>query len=132
VFVAGTGNQTARVRTTATAFSFTPSTGTLTVGGDLNSASDIKLKTNIRTLTNCLDKVLKLRGVEFDRIDLKGRHQIGVIAQEIEEVAPELVTENNGTKSVAYGNITAILIEAVKEQQKQINNITQQLNELKK
>jgi hypothetical protein len=69
--------------------------------------------------------------VEFDRIDIEGKHQIGVIAQEIEEIVPELVTENNGIKSVSYGNITALLIEAIKEQQKQINNLEQQIIDLK-
>jgi hypothetical protein len=99
----------------------------LSVTGDVNSNSDIKLKTNIKTLTNSLDKVLKIRGVEFDRIDLEGRHQIGVIAQEIEEIVPELVSEINGIKSVSYGNISALLIEAIKEQQNQINNLKTQI-----
>ena len=92
--------------------------------GNINSTSDVRLKTNIKTLTNPLDKVLQMRGVEYDRIDLEGKHQIGVIAQEIEEVAPELVSsDGDGMKSVSYGNITAILIEAVKEQQKQIDEL---------
>ena len=92
--------------------------------GNINSTSDVRLKTNIKTLTNPLDKVLQMRGVEYDRIDLEGKHQIGVIAQEIEEIAPELVSsDDDGMKSVSYGNITAILIEAVKEQQKQIDEL---------
>jgi hypothetical protein len=99
---------------------------------DLNSTSDIRLKTNIKTLTNSLNKVLQMRGVEFDRIDIKGKHQIGVIAQEIEEIVPELVTEYDNIKSVSYGNITALLIEAIKEQQDQINNLKKEVEELKK
>ena len=102
------------------------------IANDFNSTSDIKLKTNIKTLPNSLDKVLQMRGVEFDRIDIEGKHQIGFIAQEIEKIVPELVSENQGTKSVAYGNITAILVEAIKEQQTQINNLRIELNELKK
>jgi hypothetical protein len=83
---------------------------------DVNSTSDIKLKTNIRTLTNSLNKVLSMRGVEFDRIDLSNKHQVGVIAQEIEAIVPELVSEDSeGTKTVAYGKITSLLIEAIKE-----------------
>lgn len=102
--------------------------GNMTAAGDINSNSDIKLKKNIKTLTNSLDKVLQMRGVEFDRIDVEGKHQIGFIAQEIEEIYPELVSENQGTKSVAYGNITAILVEAIKDQQKQIEELKSQIN----
>jgi hypothetical protein len=102
------------------------------IANDFNSTSDIKLKKNIQTLTNSLDKVLSMRGVEFDRIDIEGKHQIGFIAQEVESIIPELVSENQGTKSVAYGNITALLVEAIKEQQTQINNLINQINELKK
>jgi hypothetical protein len=106
--------------------------GNMTAAGNINSNSDIKLKTNIKILTNSLDKVLQMRGVEFDRIDIEGKHQIGFIAQEIEEIYPELVSENQGTKSVAYGNITAILVEAIKEQQEQINSLRQEIADLKK
>ena len=88
----------------------------ITATGDFNSTSDIRLKTNIKTLTNSLDKVLQMRGVEYDRIDLNEKHQIGVIAQEVEQIFPDLVSTNEeGVKSVSYGNITAVLIEAVKE-----------------
>ena len=74
-----------------------------------------------------------MRGVEYDRNDMDGQHQIGVIAQEIEKVIPEVVNqdENSGLKSVSYGNITAVLIEAVKEQQKQIEELKQEIKELK-
>jgi hypothetical protein len=105
--------------------------GGIDVTGDVNSTSDIKLKTNIKTLTNSLDKVLQMRGVEFDRIDIEGKHQIGFIAQELEEIYPDLVSENQGTKSVAYGNITALLVEAIKEQQEQINILKQEIHILK-
>jgi archaellum component FlaC len=106
--------------------------GDVTFSGDVNSSSDIKLKTNIKTLTNSLEKVLSMRGVEFDRIDLEGNpHQIGVIAQEIEEVIPELVYEDaGGTKSVAYGKITAVLIEAIKDQQNEINELKNNIKKL--
>lgn len=106
--------------------------GTLTISGDINSNSDLKLKTNIKTLTNSLYKVLQMRGVEFDRIDIEGKHQIGFIAQEVEAIVPELVNENQGIKSVAYGNITALLIEAIKEQQEQINSLKEEIQSLKK
>ena len=108
------------------------SSGTITAV-DVNSTSDIKLKTNIKTLTNSLEKVLSMRGVEFERIDNPGKYHVGVIAQEVEVVVPELVSEDNdGTKTVAYGNITALLIEAIKEQQEQINSLKQEIADLKK
>ena len=106
--------------------------GHFTATGDITSSSDIRLKTNIKTLTNSLDKVLQMRGVEYDRIDLEDKHQIGLIAQEVEKVVPEFVSVgDDDMKSVSYGNITALLIEAVKEQQEQIEQLKQEILELK-
>ncbi len=95
---------------------------------NFNSTSDATLKTNVETLSGSLDAVKAMRGVSFDWID-SGDSEIGVIAQEVEEVLPELVnTNDNGIKSVKYGNIVAVLIEAIKEQQEQINELKAQLN----
>lgn len=107
-------------------------TGDANVTGNVNSSSDASLKENIVPIDDALNKVLAMTGVEYDRIDMDGVHQIGVIAQEIEKVIPELVTENEttGLKSVSYGNITAVLIEAIKQQQEQINILRNKLNEL--
>ena len=101
----------------------------ITVTGTVDSASDVILKENIKTIDNALDKVTKLRGVEYDYKDNK-KHSIGVIAQEVEEVLPELV---NGSeqKSVAYGNIAAVLIEAIKEQNEVINKMKKEIEDLK-
>jgi hypothetical protein len=107
-------------------------TGNFTASGTVTANSDIKLKTNIKPIENALEKVTKMRGVEFDRIDRDNEHQIGVIAQEIEQVVPEVVSDNFGTKAVAYGNITAVLIEAIKEQQTMINSLKEEIEELKK
>jgi len=90
-------------------------TGAITATGNITSTSDSRVKENVNTITDALDKVDALRGVTYDRTDYVA-HQIGVIAQEVELVVPEVVeTHNNGMKSVAYGNLTALLIEAVKE-----------------
>jgi hypothetical protein len=105
------------------------SSGNLAATGTVTANSDIKLKKNIKTIENALDKVLNLRGVEFDRIDIEA-HQIGVIAQEVEKVIPEVVLDNAGTKSVAYGNLVSVLIEAVKEQQSQIEELKSMINSL--
>jgi len=102
----------------------------ITVTGTTNSTSDIKLKENIKTIENSLDKVLQLRGVEFDWKESK-EHSIGVIAQEVEEVLPDLVHETNDIKGVSYGNLTAVLIEAIKEQNEIINNMKKEIEALK-
>ena len=105
----------------------------VTVNGDgsatnFNTTSDATLKTNVETLTGSLDAVKAMRGVSFDWIE-NGNPEIGVIAQEVEEVLPELVNTNDeGIKSVKYGNIVAVLIEAIKEQQEQIDELKAQLN----
>jgi hypothetical protein len=89
------------------------------------STSDISLKENVFTIENALEKVLSLRGVEYDRIE-SGEHQIGVIAQEVEKVVPAVVYGDE-IKSVAYANIVALLIEAIKEQQKEIDELKKKL-----
>jgi len=98
--------------------------------GEITANSDERIKTNIKTIDNALEKVLQLRGVEYDRIDTQ-KHQIGVIAQEVEKVLPDLVLDGE-KKSVAYGNMVAVLIEAIKEQQKQIDAQGKQIEELLK
>jgi hypothetical protein len=92
---------------------------------DFNSTSDINLKDNVRQIENPLDKVLQIRGVNFNwKAD--DRQSVGVIAQEIEKVLPELVSEGE-TKTVNYNGLIGLLIEAVKEQQKQIEELKNRL-----
>ena len=97
------------------------STGKITASNDVVAFSDRKLKKNIKTLDG--SKVLKMRGVSFTRKET-GEDSSGVIAQEIQEVAPELISASkDGTLGVAYGNLVGYLIEAVKDQQKQIDEL---------
>jgi hypothetical protein len=106
---------------------FNPSTGTLTVV-DINSSSDEKLKENIRVVENPLEKIVQLNGVQFNWKETK-ETSIGVIAQDVEKVFPELVkTAEN--KSVNYNGLIGVLIEAIKEQQNQINSLQSQLNNI--
>jgi len=95
-------------------------------------SSDKRLKDNIKNIANPLEKLEKLNGVEFDwndKQDLYKGHDIGVIAQEVEEVLPEIVdTRQDGHKAVKYDRMVALLIEAVKEQQQQINELKEKLN----
>lgn len=95
--------------------------------------SDRSLKKNITTIESPLTKILKLRGVTFNW-KKDNSPSVGLIAQEVETVFPELVTENQGIKSVQYGNLVAPLIEAVKDQQKQIEKLNTRIKtlELKK
>jgi hypothetical protein len=106
--------------------------GNLGVSGQVTASSDVRLKKNITTIDNALDKVLNLRGVEFDYKE-NDVHSIGVIAQEVEEVLPDLVhtDEEDNFKSVAYGNLTAVLIEAVKELTAEVNTLKAELNTIK-
>jgi hypothetical protein len=97
---------------------FNPSTGVLNAT-EFNSLSDARVKTNIRTIDNALTTVKALRGTSFE---LNGKKSIGVIAQEIEQVLPEVVTDGE-YKSVAYGNIIAVLIEAIKELSKELEEL---------
>ena len=101
------------------------SAGNATFSGTVTANSDESLKENVVGITNALDKVLDLRGVYFNRIGKNyDDREIGVIAQEVEKVLPELVKESSdGIKSVAYQNMVAVLIEAIKEQQEQINEL---------
>lgn len=105
--------------------------GDFTAAGDVVANSDIRLKSNISTINNALDKVLNLRGVEFTKHSENNKvKHIGVIAQEVESVVPEVVStadDKDNTKSVAYGNMVALLIEAVKEQQEQIDELKRML-----
>ncbi len=101
-------------------------TGSFTATGDITAYSDESLKTNIQTIDGALGKVEAVRGVTFDRIE-DGSTSTGVVAQELLAVLPEAVhTDANGVHSVAYGNITGLLIEAVKElsaEVKELKNI---------
>ena len=98
-------------------------TSGITASGNVTAYSDVRAKENIVTIDSPLDKIMKMRGVYYTRKETPGPRQVGVIAQEVEEVLPEVVmtdTSEEKKKSVAYGNIVALLIEGMKEQQKQI------------
>ena len=112
--------------------------GDIYATGTITAASDLRLKTNINTIENALEKVLALRGVtyEWDLTKAKGRKEgvkMGVIAQEVEPIIPEVVTyaADVDEYSVEYGNMTALLIEAVKEQQQIINTMRAEIETLK-
>jgi len=90
--------------------------------GNIGAYSDQRLKSNVRTIDSALDKVSKMRGVYFDKA---GKASVGVIAQEMETVLPEVVFDGE-YKSVAYGNIVGVLIEAIKELKAEVERLKKQ------
>jgi len=101
-------------------------TGTITCI-DINSTSDVRLKENIHSIDNPLDKVMKINGVGFRWKENKDE-AIGVIAQDIEEIIPEIVKISGDIKTVNYNGLIGVLIEAIKEQQRQIEELKKQIN----
>jgi len=103
--------------------------GAATFNNDVTAFSDKRLKTDIKNIENSLDKVMKMQGVYYKRNDIEdAKEQIGVLAQDIENILPQVVLtadDKMKTKSVDYGKLCAVLIEAVKE-------LKQEVNELKK
>ena len=106
---------------------FNSADGTLTAT-DFNTTSDENLKDNIRTIEDPLAKVVQIRGVNFDWKETQ-KPSVGVIAQEVEKVFPELVA-NGEKKTVNYNGLIGLLIEVVKEQQTQINSLNERLSKL--
>lgn len=103
--------------------------GAIRATGTITANSDITLKKNLLKIENALEKVEQINGYTYEfKADDSKRHA-GVIAQEIQMVLPEIVNKgNDGILGVEYGNISALLIEAIKEQQTQINELKALLN----
>ena len=100
----------------------------ITSSGNITAYSDIRLKENVQTIDDALEKVLSMRGVTFTK---DGKDGLGVIAQEVEKVIPQVVLtadDEMQTKSVDYGNIVGLLIEAIKEQQEEIEALKNKIN----
>jgi len=111
------------------------SAGIITGSGAYVNSSDIRLKTNVATLTDALNKVEALRGVSFEWNNnsplVKNEPQIGLIAQEVQEVLPEVVSPSvEGYLGVAYGSIVPVLVEAIKELAEQNKQLSARINAL--
>lgn len=94
--------------------------GAATFNNDVTAFSDMRLKTDIKTIDNALSKVCDMRGVYFNRDGAAGT---GVIAQEIQNILPEVVHDKQEYLSVAYGNIVGVLIEAIKELRNEVKSL---------
>ena len=107
--------------------------GTIRATGDVIAYSDRRVKDNIETIENGLEKVTKLRGVSYTRNDIEDdTTKIGVIAQEVLEVLPEVVKQDDrGKYSVSYGNMAGLFIEAIKDLKAEINELKEEIKELK-
>jgi len=105
-------------------------TGTIRATGDVIAYSDARVKENVVTLENSLELVQKLRGVEYNKIGETDK-KIGVIAQEVLEVVPQVVQQDqDGNYSVAYGNMAGLFIEAIKQQQTYIQALEARIQKL--
>jgi len=105
-------------------------TGTIRATGDVIAYSDRRVKQDIVTLENSVELIQKLRGVSYKKIG-ESEEKIGVIAQEILEVLPQVVSKDeNGMYSVAYGNMAGLFIEAIKQQQAHIDTLEQRIEKL--
>jgi hypothetical protein len=118
-----TGNFTA-ARVTSTKFSFNASTGTLTVTA-LTESSSITLKENVNPLTNALDSILQLCGVSYDRRDGSRKNEVGLIAEEVNKIIPNLVTKSasGDPEGIQYTKLTAYLVEAIKSLKAEIDEL---------
>ena len=97
--------------------------GTITATSNITAYSDARLKKNVKTIDNALDIVDQLRGVSFDWKE-DDKHSIGVIAQEVEEVLPEIVVEDEKeVKTVDYGKMVGVLINAIKELRAEVKEL---------
>ena len=103
--------------------------GTIRATGDVIAYSDARVKDNVKTIENALDKVTQLRGVSYTRNDVEDKTtKIGVIAQEVLEVLPEVVQQDDeGKYSVAYGNMVGLLIESIKELKAEVDELKSRL-----
>jgi hypothetical protein len=116
---------------------FDQGNGSILAGGDITAFSDARVKDNVEVITNAVEKVQAIRGVTYTKMDSeedeRNIRRAGVLAQEVLEVLPEVVHQdhNTGMYSVAYGNMVGLLIEAIKEQQTQIESQKTEIEELK-
>lgn len=111
----------ARVATTTRALTYQPSTGTFTAT-ILVESSAARLKENLNPIENALDKILQLQAFTYDRKDGSIKNEAGLIAEQVNEVIPNIVQkdENGNPVSIAYQRLTAYLIESIKELKQEI------------
>ncbi len=127
VFEDATSGNATSMQVSSTKLQFNPSTGTLSAT-IFTSLSDLTQKKNIQKISNSTTLIKQISGVRFNWKD-NDELSAGVIAQEVEEIMPEIVhTDSEGIKSVNYNGIIGLLVEAIKEQQVRIEELERKLN----
>ena len=127
-FVIGNGTENQRSDALTVLFD-----GTTTIAGDLSINSDARLKANIISLGSTLTKLLQIDGKTYTmKKDENKKQKIGLLAQDIEKVFPELVSESHGVKSVNYQGLVPVLINALKEQENKMNEQEARIERLEK
>ncbi len=108
--------------------------GNITADGDISGLSDISVKTDLERISNALDKIASISGYTFTRTDLPNNPtQMGVVAQEVEQIAPELINQlPSGLKAVAYGNMAGLFVEAFKDVKDMLVDLKAEIEEIKK
>ena len=110
-------------------FTFETATGNFIATGDVTTNSDARLKENVEIVGEALEKVTNMRGVYFNKKDAPSVRKIGLIAQEVEAIIPEAVmtdTSEEQIKSVSYGSLVGLLIEAIKDLNEKVEDIKDQ------
>lgn len=105
--------------------------GDMYASGNVTAYSDARLKDNVKTIDHALDKVKQMRGTSFT-MKKTGEAGVGLIAQEVEKIVPEVVKQSSdGYKAVAYGNLTGVLTEAIKELSTKVDKLETEAKVLK-
>jgi hypothetical protein len=129
---ATTGNLT-DARVSSTKFTFNAATGSLTTQGGFVESSSIALKENINPINGALDSILQLVGVLYDRKDGSRTNEAGLIAEDVEQVLPNLVSKDASgkTEGIYYSKLTAYLVEAIKTLNAEITPLKEEIRKLK-
>ena len=101
----------------------------LSLNGEIHTPSDSRLKTDIKRIENALDKIMTLNGITYSSVgNIEQKRQTGLIAQEVKEILPEVISINSdGYYNIAYANMTGLIIEAIKELKLEINELKSQI-----
>jgi lipopolysaccharide export system protein LptA len=127
-----TGNFTS-AKLSSTKYTFNALTGVLTTSGGFVESSSIALKENVNPITGALDAILNLVGVTYDRKDGSRKNEAGLIAEEVEQIIPNLVSKDadGNAQGIYYSKLTAYLVEAIKGLQSQIDPLKEEIKKLK-
>jgi hypothetical protein len=129
---ASTGNFTA-AKVSSTKLTFNASTGVLTTSGGYVESSSITYKENVNPIGNALDAIMQLVGVTYDRKDGSRKGEVGLIAEEVDKVIPNLVdkSETGSADGIFYSKLTAYLVEAIKTLKSEIDPLKEEIKRLK-